>query len=418
MKTFKKHYEANKNVISNFSSLSIIQLVNLLLPFIIMPFLIDALGSYNYGLVIFVQVMVSYFSVFINFGFDISATKQISLNRYIPDGLSRVFTSVIFAKSFLFLCCIPFLLILYFYIPALSVNKKLFLFSSMILLVEVLNPICFFQGIEKMNYLTYINLLSKSISTILIFAFINSESDYFLVPLMFNSAGIIGNSLGVIIIWKIEKVHFTAVSKGAIYEEIMRSFPFFFSKASSLILTKTNNLILGFYVGYSSVAFYDVAEKIVGALIIPFNMLNQAIFPGVSVSKDMKFLKKIIILSFVVSIVVYLILIGFSDIILQFLGGNEFVEQKNVLYVFGITIIIVNLIYLLSTSLIIHGFIKQYSFAIIISMIIYLLMLAFLIQINLLSIENLIFLKVGSDMCSLLYLVYINKKKLNHKDEI
>ena len=48
----------------------------------------------------------------------------------------------------------------------------------------------FFQGIEKMKFVTLINVLAKVIFTVLVFIFIKSESDYLKVPI-FNSLGFI-----------------------------------------------------------------------------------------------------------------------------------------------------------------------------------------------------------------------------------
>lgn len=412
MKRVKSLYKAYKNIIFNLSNLSILQLINILLPFIIMPYLIKVLGADLYGLIIFVQILITYFSVIINFGFDISATKQISINRTINFSLSRIVSSIISTKLFLFLCCIPVLLILYLSIPILQLHKKLFFFSCIILIADILNLVWYFQGIEKMKYLTYINLLSKSVSTLLVLVFINSEEDYFLIPLFLNGSMILGNIIGIIFILKNHNIDLKRTSLNNIFKEIKISFPFFFSKASSLILTKTNNLVLGLYVGYSSVAFYDVAEKIIGALIIPFNMLNQAIFPSVSVSKNMQFLKKIIIISFIISLIVYVLLIISSNFLLTLLGGIEFALNRHLLYVFGIVIIIINLIYLFSTSLIINGLVKEYSIAIILSMVIYLILLIGLWSLNIITIKNLILLKIGADLCTLIYLIYIIKNRL------
>ena len=58
-------------------------------------------------------------------------------------------------------------------------------------------PTWFFQGIEKMKYITIIDIFSKSLYTIAIFIFIDSESDYILVPLVSGAGYLIGTLLSL-----------------------------------------------------------------------------------------------------------------------------------------------------------------------------------------------------------------------------
>ena len=65
------------------------------------------------------------------------------------------------------------------------------LYSSLGLSIgELLLPIWYFQGVEKMKYLTIINVGSRIVFTVFIFVFVKQKEDYILVPL-FNSLGAI-----------------------------------------------------------------------------------------------------------------------------------------------------------------------------------------------------------------------------------
>ena len=70
----------NLNLIRNFGYLSAFRVVSILLPLITYPYLIRVLGSNVYGTVIYVQAIIMYFSLIINFGFNITGTKEIAEN--------------------------------------------------------------------------------------------------------------------------------------------------------------------------------------------------------------------------------------------------------------------------------------------------------------------------------------------------
>ena len=71
----------NKKIIENFSYLTLIQVFNLVLPLIIYPYLIRVLGKEVYGTIIFTQTVATYFTIFINFGFNIFGAKEIAINK-------------------------------------------------------------------------------------------------------------------------------------------------------------------------------------------------------------------------------------------------------------------------------------------------------------------------------------------------
>ena len=71
----------NKTLIQNFSYLSALRIFNMILPLITYPYLIRVLGKEIYGLVVFAQAIVNYLVMLVSFGFNISATKEVSVYR-------------------------------------------------------------------------------------------------------------------------------------------------------------------------------------------------------------------------------------------------------------------------------------------------------------------------------------------------
>ena len=66
-------------VLHNVTSLSGLQVVTYLFPIIILPYLFRVIGPEKFGLIAFAQAFVQYFMILTDYGFSVSATKEISL---------------------------------------------------------------------------------------------------------------------------------------------------------------------------------------------------------------------------------------------------------------------------------------------------------------------------------------------------
>ncbi|HHI03288.1 MAG TPA: flippase, partial [candidate division Zixibacteria bacterium] len=68
-------------LIENFFSLSILQGANYLLPLITLPYLVRVFGAEGYGQVMFAYSFIQYFVILTDYGFNLSATRSVSVNR-------------------------------------------------------------------------------------------------------------------------------------------------------------------------------------------------------------------------------------------------------------------------------------------------------------------------------------------------
>ena len=130
--------------------LSIIEVIRMALV-ITLPYVLKTIGRVIDGLV-FAQTIISYFSIFINFGLDVSAVKDVSINRNDPKTLNAIVSSVLLIKFVLFCLAFAVLLLGIAVIPFMHEYKTLFLAAFLTCLSEVLFPIWFYRGIEKMEF--------------------------------------------------------------------------------------------------------------------------------------------------------------------------------------------------------------------------------------------------------------------------
>ena len=188
--------EAKRNLLENFLSLGALQIVGYIIPLINLPYLSRILGVEKFGLVFFAFAFMQYFIMLTDYGFGLSATREIAINRHNSNNISNIFSAVTFIKFCLLIISFLVLCIMIIFIPKLHQNWLIFILSFLMVVGNAIYPVWFFQGMERMKYITFLNILAKIIFLVLIFIFVKKESDYIIVPLLnslgFLVSGIIG----------------------------------------------------------------------------------------------------------------------------------------------------------------------------------------------------------------------------------
>ena len=122
MKRIFQIKKSDKVLFKNFTSLSILQISNYLFPLITLPYLVRVLGPGKYGLVNFAAAFAAYFTIITDYGFNLSATQEISVNRDNPKRVSEIFSSVFTLKMLFFVISTLIFLPIVFVFP--SIQRK------------------------------------------------------------------------------------------------------------------------------------------------------------------------------------------------------------------------------------------------------------------------------------------------------
>lgn len=353
----------NKTVFKNFGYLSFMQGFNMLIPLIIFPYLIRVLGKQNYGLVIYGQVIASFFVVLVRFGFNITATKEIAENSINKDKLNEIVSSVLIIKIILFILSFILMSLILPFIPEASNNFILFYFSLYLCLNEVLFPVWYFQGIQKMKFITLINFVSRIIAIILILLFINDKQDYLKVPVFYGFGVLVSGLISLYIIFLKHGVKFYLLPSKTVLKHFKTGFFVFLSRASFVIMDGVSKVFVTSFFGLAELTIYDLVIRITEVARKPFSLLSQAFFPNLSHSKNMNTAKKILYYSTGVAIFFYLFLLFFSDQITQyFLGESDMKNVFSALLILGLSVPLSAITWALGENmLVVNGYIKQYN---------------------------------------------------------
>ena len=383
------------------------------MPLITYPYLIRVLGEETYGLVIFAQAVVGYLLILVQFGFNISATKEISIYRNNKKKLSEIVSSVLLIKSGLFILSAAILSLLILIIPKLHDYKTLFFLTLWLCLYDIIFPIWYFQGIEKMKYITYITLISRLTFLVLIFVLIHGPSDYLFIPVINGIGSLLAGVTSLFIIYRIYHVKLIIPPFSKLKHYFADSVSIFISNISVHLYLATNKILAGIFLGLSDVAYYDLAEKLLNLLKLPVTIVSQVLFPQMSLSYDKNLLKKSIRLVFFTTLIGIIVFQFAGDNLIILFAGAPMVPAANVT-----RILILSLIPLIISNglgiqtLLSHGYNNIYTYINLQTTLLYFTLIAALIFINQLSVLTLPVVSIIIEIF-LLISFFMKCKKLN-----
>ena len=289
-------------IAENFSYLSILKVFNIGFKFILLGYLIRVLGTDLYGLLTWSDSIIQFFLMFINFGFNVYAAKYIVDHREDKSIINEVVSSIYIIKTALFLTSFLLLLISAIFEP-IAQNLGLLYLMLLMGIGEVLFPIWFFQGIEKLKTATIIVFISRLFIVIATFLFVKSQEDVFTYVVFIVISNVIMGVLGVYAIKKYYSVQFYIVNFKIILKYLKAASMFFFGRFLLLVFNFGTIFLIGIYASMEDVTGFDSASKIVMITVIPFEMLQQAVLPTISRTMDKELLTKLVFLSLGVGLV-------------------------------------------------------------------------------------------------------------------
>ena len=167
-----------KVLIQNFAFLSLLQVAGYIFPLITMPYLARVIGVDGFGKIAFAAAVMVWIQTISDWGFNFTATRDVAQNRDNPQKVSEIFSNVLWARCILMIFAAVVLFLFIELIPFFKVNKDVLWVSFLMIPGHIMFPDWFFQAMERMKYITVLNLLSKLLFTIAVFVFIKDKDDY------------------------------------------------------------------------------------------------------------------------------------------------------------------------------------------------------------------------------------------------
>ena len=313
----------------NFLSLLTLQFINYILPLFLIPYLIQTLGMEVFGIYSFIFAIATYGVKFSDYGFDLSATYHVSLHKNDAKKLGEIFSTVLTIKLSLALLFAMFLTLAIFSINKLYLYKEALFLSYGMLLGNALLPLWFFQGIEKMRFIMYLNGFLKLSFFLLVILLVKEKNDLNLLLLLHSITAVVVGVLGLILALKQFNIKLSKVKKEQIIFYLQDGWYLFTSKIAVEFYSTTSTIIAGFFLSPLVLGYYAISVKIMAAIGNLFDPITRVVYPylvGVYQSSNQNFLSRNRQLSLVILLIMLpasLVVFFFAQNILEIVTGKE-----------------------------------------------------------------------------------------------
>ena len=310
----------------------ILSIAKLVIPLISLPYLTRVLTVECYGSVAFVKSLMSYFQILIDFGFLLSATKDIidvvkkkqSPNTSIGDTFYAQLLLCGMSAVILTVCCF-----------CLDILDGYVLYSFFSLGTNILSIFLFeyvFKAYEQMGKIAIRYVIMKLISLVLTLLFVKSDKDIMLMPIFDVLASIV---VIVLVSFQLKKLgvkpefNFKRI-KGA-WIALKSSFVYFISNFATTAFTALNTVLIGLFLSKTEVAYWSVTMQIVSAVQALYSPIINSVFPTMVKEKNLKIIHKIMLIYMPIILMGCVLILVLGDWAVPFVFGEQYLMSSTIL---------------------------------------------------------------------------------------
>lgn len=321
----------------NIAALGVLQIANFLIPLVTLPYLTRTLGVEAFGKVAFVQVVMAFACLFVDYGFSWSATREISAIRHDRAKVAALFSSNWAAQWLIATLTIVILSIGLTFNATLQSDAALFLAGFLNLIGAVLFPLWLLQGLERMREVAVIQVVARVALLPLLFVTVNGPDDA-LFAVLIQAGGIcLAGLISLFWIAANSVIDFRYPRSHDVKDALLRGGKVFLSRLVISLYTTLVPLVLGAVAGVSALSFFNLADKARGAAQAILSPLSQALYPRMSHlfhhdrGAAIRLLKQSGLIALSGAAALSLTLWIGADLIIQLLGGEGYAEAVDVL---------------------------------------------------------------------------------------
>lgn len=261
----------------NFMMNTLLTLSNVILPIITFPYVSRVLQAEGTGRVSFVGSVVAYFVMIGMLGIPNYGIRQCAKVREDKDALSKTVQEIFVLNIIAMTVSIVLYSLAVLSVPRLAQEKTLFIVNLALLIGNVIGMDWVYRGLEQYANITVRSLIFKLIAVVLLFLFVQKQSDVISYGVVTIVASVGSNILNFINIRKL--VNITRYPDLNILQHVRPVLNFFMLTIATTVYTNLDTVMVGFISGNIEVGYYNASVKIKSILLGLVTSLGAVLLP-------------------------------------------------------------------------------------------------------------------------------------------
>ncbi len=271
---------ARSKLVQNVAALYGVQVGRKIVPLISVPYLARVLGPAGWGKVAFMTAIAEFLVIAIEFGFNISATREVARNRECPDKCGEIMAGVLGAQAALAVVGMAAVMALARSLPLLKGETALVAGGLFYGVMQGFAPLWFFQGLERLRLSSALEVTGKLGMVGGLLIFVHSPADGWKVMALAGLAPGITTIAAFALAYRTTPLHRPTLD--LVRSAVRMGWPMFLFRSAESLYGVANTFLLGLFTGPEIVGYFASAEKMSKAAYGLLNPIRDAIFPRLS----------------------------------------------------------------------------------------------------------------------------------------
>ena len=266
----------------NIASLMTLQGANYLLPLVTVPYLVRVLGPANYGRIAFAQAFIQYFVMLTDYGFNLSATRDIAHAQGDAARINEIFNAVLAVKFLTAVAGFAVMSAIALAVPGMRHDYPLFAVCYLAVAGNMLFPVWLYQGMQQMGYITAFTVAARAVMVVAIFALVHHEDQFLLAAGLLAAGMPLGGIVALLNARRVAHVHFTLPHWAEMRRAVKDGWHVFTASFGGTLYNSSNTFVLGLVVAPAVVGYFAAADKLIKAIQSLVYPISQAAYPHIA----------------------------------------------------------------------------------------------------------------------------------------
>jgi PST family polysaccharide transporter len=269
-------------VVRNAVALSVVQVANYAFPLLTFPYLTRTLSTEIFGMVAVVTAVSAYFMMVSDYGFGLTATRDVAAARSDPQRVAVLMSAVFGAKLVLLAASVLILALGLLLTRASSIVVGLHVLAFLGVVGYALTPTWYFHGMEQMAWVTYPTVVAKGLLAAATFWWVRGDADVIRLLSLQALSALVVAAFGLLAMRRHVVISAPWPTISSIRRCMADATSVFVSRVLVTLYSSSGVLVLGLVSDLSAVGAYAIAEKASSALSSIYGPILQALFPSLA----------------------------------------------------------------------------------------------------------------------------------------